>query len=80
MALAMHREQDGLKTRSPNSKRLAFGAIVGPPDAAAAVATLINYCLPRRTDAVLKGESLFNDATALLLFNGLLLVLEGAFH
>jgi CPA1 family monovalent cation:H+ antiporter len=63
----------------PLSAGMALGAIVGPPDAAAAVATLKNYCLPRRTGAVLKGESLFNDATALLLFSGSLLVLDGGF-
>jgi CPA1 family monovalent cation:H+ antiporter len=47
---------------------LALGAIVAPPDAAAATAVLSSVRMPRRTIAVLKGESLLNDAAALLLF------------
>lgn len=52
----------------PIAAALALGAIVAPPDAAAATAVLVNLPVSRRVDAVLKGESLFNDATALLLF------------
>jgi CPA1 family monovalent cation:H+ antiporter len=48
---------------------LALGAIVAPPDAAAATAILGNISMPRRSVAVLKGESLLNDASALLLFS-----------
>jgi monovalent cation/hydrogen antiporter len=48
---------------------LALGAIVAPPDAAAATAILGSVRMPRRSVAVLKGESLLNDATALLLFS-----------
>ena len=47
---------------------LALGAIVAPPDAAAATAILGSVSMPRRSIAVLKGESFLNDATALLLF------------
>ncbi|WP_431103011.1 cation:proton antiporter [Roseateles noduli] len=47
---------------------LALGAIVAPPDAAAATAVLRQFNLPRRTIVVLQGESLFNDAIALLIF------------
>ena len=47
---------------------IALGAIVAPPDAAAASATLGSVDMPRRSIAVLKGESLLNDASALLLF------------
>jgi CPA1 family monovalent cation:H+ antiporter len=47
---------------------LALGAIVAPPDAAAATAVLGSVHMPRRSVAVLKGESLLNDALALLLF------------
>jgi monovalent cation/hydrogen antiporter len=60
----------------PIAAAIALGAIVAPPDAAAATAVLRNFTLPRGTDAVLKGESLFNDATALLLFGGSLIVLK----
>ncbi|QEL22022.1 sodium:proton antiporter [Bosea sp. F3-2] len=48
---------------------IALGAIVAPPDAAAAAAVLGRFALPRRTVTVLKGESLFNDAIALLIFS-----------
>ena len=54
----------------PLAAAIALGAIVAPPDAAAATAVLSTVSLPRRTVAVLKGESLLNDATALLLFDG----------
>jgi NhaP-type Na+/H+ or K+/H+ antiporter len=47
---------------------IALGAIVAPPDAAAASAVLQRLHLPRRTLAVLQGESLLNDAVALLIF------------
>ncbi|WP_420136523.1 cation:proton antiporter [Sphingomonas sp.] len=47
---------------------LALGAIVAPPDAAAATAILGSVSMPRRSVAILKGESLLNDALALLLF------------
>jgi monovalent cation/hydrogen antiporter len=60
----------------PVAAAIALGAIVAPPDAAAATAILRNLSIPRNTDAVLKGESLFNDATALLLFGGALTVLS----
>lgn len=59
----------------PLAAGIALGAVVSPPDAAAATAVLRKFSLPRKTDAVLKGESLFNDATALLLFSGALTVL-----
>ena len=48
---------------------LALGAIVAPPDAAAATAVLGSVSMPHRSVAVLKGESLLNDALALLLFS-----------
>jgi Na+/H+ antiporter len=52
----------------PLAAAIALGAIVAPPDAAAASAVLRQFSLPRRTLAVLQGESLLNDAVALLLF------------
>jgi NhaP-type Na+/H+ or K+/H+ antiporter len=60
----------------PLAAGVALGAIVAPPDAAAATAVLRNLSIPRSADAVLKGEGLFNDATALLLFGGALTVLS----
>jgi NhaP-type Na+/H+ or K+/H+ antiporter len=52
----------------PLAAAIALGAIVAPPDAAAAAAILREFSLPRRTVAVLLGESLLNDAVALLVF------------
>lgn len=52
----------------PIAAAVALGAIVAPPDAAAATAVLRSASLPRRTMEVLKGESLLNDGTALLIF------------
>ncbi|MGH3098911.1 MAG: cation:proton antiporter, partial [Streptosporangiales bacterium] len=42
-------------------------AVVAPPDAAAATAVARRAGMPRRLLAILEGESLFNDATALVL-------------
>jgi Na+/H+ antiporter len=52
----------------PLAAAIALGAIVAPPDAAAAAAVLREFSLPRRTMAILQGESLLNDAVALLVF------------
>jgi Na+/H+ antiporter len=52
----------------PLAAALALGAIVAPPDAAAASAVLREFNLPRRMTSVLQGESLLNDAVALLAF------------
>ncbi|MDG4831399.1 Na+/H+ antiporter [Solwaraspora sp. WMMD1047] len=46
---------------------LAFGAVVAPPDAIAATAVARRVGLPRRVVTILEGESLVNDATALVL-------------
>lgn len=45
---------------------LALGAVVAPPDAVAATAVARRIGLPRRIVTVLEGESLLNDATALV--------------
>ncbi|MEP9362396.1 Na+/H+ antiporter [Nocardioides sp. CN2-186] len=44
----------------------ALGAVVAPPDAVAATAIGRTIGLPRRVVTILEGESLFNDATALV--------------
>jgi Na+/H+ antiporter len=44
----------------------ALGAIVAPPDAIAATAVARRLALPRRILTILEGESLLNDATALV--------------
>jgi len=50
----------------PLAVALAFGAVVAPPDAVAATAIARRIGLPRRVVTVLEGESLLNDATALV--------------
>jgi Na+/H+ antiporter len=52
----------------PLAAAIALGAIVAPPDAAAAAAMLARADIPRRMVSVLKGESLLNDGVALLIF------------
>ncbi|HEX6119339.1 MAG TPA: Na+/H+ antiporter [Dongiaceae bacterium] len=46
-----------------------LGAIVSPPDAVAPIALLRHLRLPRRLVTILGGESLVNDATALVTFS-----------
>ena len=50
----------------PLAAAFAFGAVVAPPDAVAATAIARRIGLPRRIVTVLEGESLLNDATALV--------------
>lgn len=47
---------------------VALGAIVSPPDAVAATAIVSRLPVPRRVIVVLEGESLVNDASALVLY------------
>jgi len=48
---------------------LAIGAVVAPPDAVAATSIGRRIGLPRRIVTILEGESLLNDATALVALN-----------
>jgi len=52
----------------PWSAAIALGAIVAPPDAAAATTVLKQLRPPHRLLVILEGESLFNDAIALLVY------------
>src|SRR5512132_2497764 len=47
---------------------VALGAIVSPPDAVAAAAIVARLPVPRRVTVILEGESLVNDASALILY------------
>jgi CPA1 family monovalent cation:H+ antiporter len=47
---------------------IALGAVVAPPDAAAATAVLGQLRPPHQILVILQGESLFNDASALLIY------------
>lgn len=52
----------------PWSVAIALGAIVAPPDATAATAILRLISPPHRVLVILEGESLLNDASALLIY------------
>jgi NhaP-type Na+/H+ or K+/H+ antiporter len=55
----------------------AIGAVVAPPDAVAATAVARHIGLPRRIITILEGESLFNDATALVSLRTAILAIGG---
>jgi CPA1 family monovalent cation:H+ antiporter len=57
----------------------AIGAVVAPPDAVAATAIARRIGLPRRLVSILEGESLLNDATALVALSAAILAAEGEF-
>src|SRR5213592_2761289 len=50
----------------PWAAAFALGAIVSPPDAVAAAAIIRRLGVPHRIQVILEGESLVNDATALV--------------
>jgi len=50
------------------AEAIALGAIVSPPDAVSATAIGKRLRIPRRLVTILEGESLVNDATALVLY------------
>ena len=50
------------------AEAIALGAIVSPPDAVSATAIGKRLRIPRRIVTILEGESLVNDATALVLY------------
>jgi CPA1 family monovalent cation:H+ antiporter len=52
----------------PWAAAVALGAIVAPPDASAATTVLNQVRPPHRLLVILEGESLLNDATALLIY------------
>jgi Na+/H+ antiporter len=61
----------------PFAACVALGAIVAPPDAVSATAIARRIGLPRRVVTILEGESLLNDATALVLVRVSTLTLIG---
>jgi CPA1 family monovalent cation:H+ antiporter len=63
----------------PIAAAIALGAIVAPPDAVAAAAVLGPMKLPRRIMQILLGESLFNDAPALLIYRFAVASVVGGF-
>jgi CPA1 family monovalent cation:H+ antiporter len=63
----------------PFSAAFALGAVVAPPDAVAATSIARRIGLPRRIVTVLEGESLLNDATALVLVRTAIAAIGGSF-
>jgi CPA1 family monovalent cation:H+ antiporter len=57
-----------LEPAMPWAVAVTLGALVAPPDAAAATAVLKEVSLPHRLLVILEGESLLNDASALLIY------------
>ena len=57
---------------------IAIGAVVAPPDAVAATAVARRIGLPRRVVTILEGESLLNDATALVALRTAIAALGGS--
>jgi len=64
VAIVAHALVPGL----PWAAAVALGAIVAPPDAVAATAVLRPLHPPQRILGILEGESLLNDASALLIY------------
>src|SRR4051812_47632898 len=64
----------------PLAAGFALGAIISPPDAIAATAIAQRLNVPRRIVTILEGESLVNDATALVAYRfAVAAVATGAF-
>ncbi|BDH55482.1 sodium:proton antiporter [Tsukamurella sp. PLM1] len=61
----------------PFAAGLALGAIVEPPDAVAATAVGRRIGLPRKVTTLLEGESLFNDATSIVLLRTAIAAIAG---
>lgn len=60
---------------------IALGALLAPPDAVAAMAVLKQLKLPHRIRTILEGESLLNDASALLIYKlAVGAAIAGSFH
>ncbi|BCJ41754.1 Na+/H+ antiporter [Actinoplanes ianthinogenes] len=64
--------------QAPLAACVALGAIVAPPDAVSATAIARRVGLPRRVVTILEGESLLNDASALVLVRVSVGALAGA--
>ena len=62
----------------PFAVAVALGAVVAPPDAVAATAVARQVGMPRRMVTVLEGESLLNDATALVALRTAIAATSGA--
>lgn len=61
----------------PIAAAVALGGVVAPPDAVAATAVARRIGLPRRVITILEGESLFNDATAIVIVRSAIVAIAG---
>ena len=76
VAVVAHATIDGLSW----SSAFVLGAVVSPTDPIAATAMARRFGVPRRLVAIVEGESLINDATALVALRfGVVAVLTGSF-
>jgi CPA1 family monovalent cation:H+ antiporter len=75
VAWVAHRVLPGL----PWSSAFALGAVVSPPDVAAATAFLRRLPVPRRIVTILEGESMINDAAAIVAYRMAVASLIGRF-
>jgi CPA1 family monovalent cation:H+ antiporter len=62
----------------PLAAGIALGAVVAPPDAVAATAIARKVGMPRRIVTILEGESLVNDATALVCLRAAIAAIAGS--
>ncbi|MBX7445551.1 MULTISPECIES: Na+/H+ antiporter [unclassified Arthrobacter] len=62
----------------PLAAAFALGAVVAPPDAVAATAIARRVGMPRRIVNILEGESLVNDATALVCLRAAVAAIAGS--
>ncbi|CAN5314748.1 Na+/H+ antiporter [soil metagenome] len=62
----------------PLAAAIALGAVLAPPDAVAATAIARKVGLPRRVVTILEGESLVNDATAIVTLRAAIAAIAGS--
>ena len=62
----------------PLAAAIALGAVVAPPDAVAATSIARKVGMPRRIVTILEGESLVNDATALVCLRAAIAAIAGS--
>jgi Na+/H+ antiporter len=53
-----------------------LGAIISPPDAVSATTVMKHVTVPKRTSAIVEGESLLNDASSLIIFRFALIAVD----
>src|SRR5688500_18648756 len=75
VAVVAHAAIDGL----PWAAAFALGAIVSPTDPLAATAIARRLGVPRRLTALIEGESLINDGSALVLYRTAVIAVGGSF-